>query len=146
MLSPGDLPYLGTESRSPQLQADSLPAEPQRKPKNTGGGSLSLLQRIFLTQESNQVFCIAGRFFTNYQGSLMQGVTQREECHCPQPQLQSCSSESVRDENTKRPQNREFRISSRRNFVINCGALSETLAVWRKTTWRRFVDSLEIQA
>ena len=30
------------------------PAEPQRKPKNTGVGSLSLLQRIFPTQESNQ--------------------------------------------------------------------------------------------
>ena len=30
-----------------------LPAEPPGKPKNTGVGSLSLLQRIFLTQESN---------------------------------------------------------------------------------------------
>ena len=40
--------------RSPTLQADSLPAEPQRKPKNTGVGSLSLLQRLFQTQESNQ--------------------------------------------------------------------------------------------
>ena len=36
------------------LQADSLPSEPPRKPKNTGVGSLSLLQGIFLTQESNQ--------------------------------------------------------------------------------------------
>ena len=35
------------------LQADSLPAEPQGKPKNTGVGSLSLLQWIFLTQELN---------------------------------------------------------------------------------------------
>ena len=33
---------------------DSLPAEPQGKPKNTEVGSLSLLQWIFLTQESNQ--------------------------------------------------------------------------------------------
>ena len=33
---------------------DSLSAEPQGKPKNTGVGSLSLLQGIFLTQESNQ--------------------------------------------------------------------------------------------
>ena len=32
---------------------DSLPAEPQGKPKNTGVGSLFLLQWIFLTQESN---------------------------------------------------------------------------------------------
>ena len=29
-------------------------------------GSLSLLQRIFPTQESNWVSCIAGRFFTNW--------------------------------------------------------------------------------
>ena len=36
------------------LQADSLPAEPQGKPKNTGVGSLSLLQWIFPTWESNQ--------------------------------------------------------------------------------------------
>ena len=47
------------------LQVDSLPAEPQGKPKNAGVGSLSLLQRIFPTQESNQVSCIAGRFSTN---------------------------------------------------------------------------------
>ena len=35
------------------LQVDSLPAEPQGKPKKTGVGSLSLLQGIFPTQESN---------------------------------------------------------------------------------------------
>ena len=35
------------------IATDSLPAEPQEKPKNTGLGSLSLLQGIFLTQESN---------------------------------------------------------------------------------------------
>ena len=29
------------------IAADSLPAEPQGKPENTGGVSLSLLQRIF---------------------------------------------------------------------------------------------------
>ena len=43
----GDLPNPGIEPRSPALQADSLPAEPQGKPKNTGVGSLSLLQQIF---------------------------------------------------------------------------------------------------
>ena len=52
--SPGDLPNPGIEPRSPALQADSLPAEPQGKPKNTGVGSLSLLQGIFPTQELNQ--------------------------------------------------------------------------------------------
>ena len=41
-------------TQSPTLPGDSLPAEPQGKPKNTGVGSLSLLQRIFLTQELNQ--------------------------------------------------------------------------------------------
>ena len=35
------------------MQAGSLPAEPQGKPKNTGMGSLSLLQQIFPTQELN---------------------------------------------------------------------------------------------
>ena len=51
--SPGDLPNPGMEPRSPTLQADSLPAEPQGKPKNTGVGSLSLLQWVFQTQELN---------------------------------------------------------------------------------------------
>ena len=41
-------------------------SEPPMKPKNTGVDSLSLLQGIFLTQESNQVFCIAGGFFTSW--------------------------------------------------------------------------------
>ena len=51
---PGVLPNPGIKPRSPALQADSLPTEPQKKCKNTGVGSLSLLQQIFLTQESNQ--------------------------------------------------------------------------------------------
>ena len=49
-----DLPNPGIKPRSPALQADSLPVELQGKPKNIGVGSLSLLQRIFPTQESNQ--------------------------------------------------------------------------------------------
>ena len=49
---PGDLPNPGIEPRSPALQVDSLLSEPSRKPKNTGVGSL--LQGIFLTQESNR--------------------------------------------------------------------------------------------
>ena len=50
----GNLPNPVFKSRSPTFQANYLPAEPQGKPKKTGVGSLSLLQRIFLTQESNQ--------------------------------------------------------------------------------------------
>ena len=52
--SPGDLPDPGREPRSLTLCVDSLPAEPPGKPKNTGVGSLSLLQQIFPTQESNR--------------------------------------------------------------------------------------------
>ena len=40
--------------RSPALQVDSLPAEPQGKPKDTGVGILFLFQQIFLIQESNR--------------------------------------------------------------------------------------------
>ena len=50
---PGDLPNPGIKLRSPTLQADSLPSRSPGKPKNTGVGSLSLLQGIFLSQESN---------------------------------------------------------------------------------------------
>ena len=49
--SPGDLPRPGIKPRSPTLQVNSLPTEPQGKPKNTVVGSLSLLQWIFPTQE-----------------------------------------------------------------------------------------------
>ena len=34
--SPGDLPNPGIKPRSPALEVDSLPAEPQGKPKNPG--------------------------------------------------------------------------------------------------------------
>ena len=40
----GHLPNPGIEPGSPALQANSLPTEPPRKPKNTGVSSLSLLQ------------------------------------------------------------------------------------------------------
>ena len=56
----GSLPFLqgivnpGIKPRSPALLVDCLPVEPQRKPKNTGVHSLSLLQQIFPTQELNR--------------------------------------------------------------------------------------------
>ena len=69
--SPGDLPNPGIEPRSPTLQADSLPAEPQGKPRNTGVGSLSLLQWIFPTQELNWglLHCRWILYQLSYQGS-----------------------------------------------------------------------------
>ena len=51
MSSSRDLPNLGIEPSSSTLQEDSLPSEPPGKSKNTGVGSLSLLQWIFPTQE-----------------------------------------------------------------------------------------------
>ena len=42
------------QTRSPALQSDSLPAEPQGKCKNTEVGGLSLLRQIFLAQEPNR--------------------------------------------------------------------------------------------
>ena len=56
--------------RSPGLQVDSLPAKPQGKPKKVG--SLSLLQGIFLTQESKQglLHCRWIRYQLSYQGSV----------------------------------------------------------------------------
>ena len=68
--SPGHLTNPGIKPRSPTLQADSLSAESQGKPKNTGVGSLSLLQKkgIKPSQSRNQtrVSYIAGEFFTSW--------------------------------------------------------------------------------
>ena len=70
--SPGDLPNPGIEPISPALQADSLPAEPQEKPKNTGVGSLSLFQWVFPTQGSNRglLHCRQILYQLSYQGIL----------------------------------------------------------------------------
>ena len=63
---PGDLSNPGTEPRSLTLQVDSLLSEPRGKPKNTGLGSLSLLQGNFLTQELNRGLLHWGGFFTSW--------------------------------------------------------------------------------
>ena len=69
--SPEDLPNPGIEPRSPTLQVDSLAAEPTGKPKNTGVGSLSLLQGLFPTQGSNPGLphCREILYQLSYQGS-----------------------------------------------------------------------------
>ena len=71
----GNLPNPRIKSRSPTLQVDSLPSEPPGKPMITGVGSLSLLQGIFPTQESNRCL-LHGRqilYQLSYQGSLYVG-------------------------------------------------------------------------
>ena len=69
--SPGDLPNLGIKARSPTLQVDYLLTESPGKSKNPGVGSLSLLQGIFPTQESNQglLHCRHILYQLSYQGS-----------------------------------------------------------------------------
>ena len=44
--SPGDLPKPGIEPRSPALQEDSLPAEPQGKPNKSYNLSIPITIRI----------------------------------------------------------------------------------------------------
>ena len=52
--SSGNLPNPGIKPRSPTMQADSSPAEPLGKPKNTGVGSLSFSRGS--SQPRNQIF------------------------------------------------------------------------------------------
>ena len=70
------------------IAVDSLSVEPQGKPKNSGVGSLSLLQRIFLTQESNQglLCCRWILYQLSYQGSPGEELEKHS--------LMSCCSET----------------------------------------------------
>ena len=79
--SPGDLPSPGIEPRSPALQVDSLPAEPPGKPKNTGVGSLALLQQISPTQEMNRGLPHGRRILLS-KGSLFWGPALRQNYTC----------------------------------------------------------------
>ena len=70
----GNLPNPSIKHRSPALQVDSSLSEPPGKPKNTGVGSLSLLQRIFPTQESTRclLHCRWILYQLSYWGRLFQ--------------------------------------------------------------------------
>ena len=67
--SSGDLPNPGIEPRSPALQEDSLPPEPQGKPKNIGV-AYAFSSRSSQSRNRTRVSCIAGGFFCqlSYQG------------------------------------------------------------------------------
>ena len=84
---PGDLPSPGIEPRSPILQADYLLSEPPGKPMNTGGISLSLLQGIFLIQESNQGLLHYRKII--YQLSYKSRKTTVTKCFWLQPECVS---------------------------------------------------------
>ena len=53
------------QPRSPTLQVDSLPAEPPRKPKNTGMG-YPFSSGSSQPRNQTRVSCIAGGFFTSW--------------------------------------------------------------------------------
>ena len=79
-------PECWNEPRSPKLLVDSLPAEPQGKPKNTGVGSLSLLSRSSWPRNWTGVSCLEGRFFTNWaiweaQGEVRDLIFSMGVCH-----------------------------------------------------------------
>ena len=95
---PGDLPNPGIKPRSPTLQEDSLPAEPQGKwlSKNTGVSSLSLLQGIFPTQESNQsaLHCRGILYHLSHWGNprILEWVIYPFSRGSSQPRSQTCVS------------------------------------------------------
>jgi len=72
--SPGQNTGVGNHSllqgifkpRYPSLQADSFPAEPPGKPKNTGVGSLSFSSRYCRPRNQTGVSCIVGGFFISW--------------------------------------------------------------------------------
>ena len=70
-LPPGDLPNPRIQHRSSALQVDSSLTGPPGKPKNSGVGSLSFLQGIFLIQKSNRglLHCRWLVYQLRYQGS-----------------------------------------------------------------------------
>ena len=70
---PEDLTNPGIELRSPALQLDSLLTEPPGNPKIIEVHSLSLLQGIFPTEESNEglLNCRLILYQLNYQGSAI---------------------------------------------------------------------------
>ena len=66
ILSSRDLPKPGIKLRPPAVQADTSPYELPGKSKNSGLGSLSLLQGIFPTPNGTGVSYIADGFFTRW--------------------------------------------------------------------------------
>ena len=95
-------PHRRQPTRLRRLQVDSLPAEPQGKPKSIGVGSLSPLQRIFLTQESNQglLQCRRIPYQLSYQGSpahprSLQSTELSSLCHAAASHQLSASCKAV---------------------------------------------------
>ena len=83
----GNLPNPGIKPRSSALQVGSLPTEPPGKPRNTGEGSLSLLQRIFPTQESNWglLYCRWILYQLSYGEAPKEAVSRKQNANLMYP-------------------------------------------------------------
>ena len=64
--SPGDIPNPGIKHRSPALQADSLPAEPQGSPRVLEWVAYPFSSGSSRPRNGTRVSCIAGIFFTKW--------------------------------------------------------------------------------
>ena len=76
--SPGDLPNPGIEPRSPTLQAHSLPAKPQGKPRSY----LNWNNRIFLVAQWIRI-CLPncrGHRFDPWSGKIPYAAEERSPC------------------------------------------------------------------
>ena len=82
------------------MQVDSLQAEPQGKPKNTGVDSLPFLQGIFPTQESNWDLLHCRRILDqlSYQGSPHARLQQYVNCELPDVQAGFRKGREIRDQ------------------------------------------------
>ena len=92
---PGDPPNPVIEPRSPTLQVDYLPSEPHWKPKNTGVGSLSILEGNFPAQESNWALLhhrpatwetVSGILFSPKKNGIMPSAA-KHECNWSLPYM-----------------------------------------------------------
>ena len=79
-LPPEDLLNPGIKPRSLALHLDSLPSEPPGRPKNTGAGSLSLLQGNSPTQKSSWglLHCRQILYQLSHLGSLSDNIQETE--------------------------------------------------------------------
>ena len=75
----------GSNPGLPHCQTDYLPAEPQGKPRNTGGLAYSFSSRPSRPSNWTRVSWIAGRFFTNWaiREAQMQTWWQMNICTWP---------------------------------------------------------------
>ena len=132
--SPGDLPNPGIEPRSPALQADSIPAEPQGKPKNTGVGSLSLLQGIFPTQESNWglLCCRQILYQLSYQGSPFSSLAEAEN----NGNKATKTLHKVHEWTSAHSRTWNVSTTRWRNSMTNRGGTSVWITATKKILWR----------